>query len=280
MNSHTWPYLIKKWNSPDSEQNYNNYNSGLLNYSKDEIDYCYNYQGFRCDDFSLNSDFPILYLGCSLTEGEGLPLSEVWSYHLHQKIQESTKKNIPFWSLGKGGTSIDYAARMYYKFHSLLKPKYVFYLLSGISRREFRYDKSDYQNWFPNHTKLFKPNEGFKTVSLLFSDPEFSLYQTERSLTILNLLCTVTNAKFFIFDLNIDAICQEEKLNLFSKFDKINFIPIPSDKWNLNLSLETNLEIPEHIKKRPLKARDNSHPGALWQYKIYNFMWKNIHNNF
>ena len=35
-------------------------------------------------------------------------------------------------------------------------------------------------------------------------------------------------------------------------------------------------EIPEYIKNRPSKARDGIHPGAVWHYKLYNFIWENV----
>jgi hypothetical protein len=76
----------KNWNSPDSIENYKHLNSLRRNYTTTEITYSFNDDGYRCDSFSTESEFPILFMGCSLTEGVGLPLNEVWSYHLHDRM--------------------------------------------------------------------------------------------------------------------------------------------------------------------------------------------------
>ena len=187
------------WWSSDSEENYKLLNSGKSNYTKDEITYSFNNQGYRCDEFSDESEFPVLFMGCSFTEGIGLPLNEVWSYHLHNDIVKETGKIIPYWSLGKGGTSIDYAARCFYEYGPKLKPKYVFYLLSGISRREYSFETAEMKPWFPNASLLYKSSDSFNTMSKVFIDPHFAYYQTLRSAMILNSIATNIGAKIFIF---------------------------------------------------------------------------------
>jgi hypothetical protein len=260
-----------KWNPPDSIENYKETNSLKKNYTKDEITYSFNDDGYRCNSFSTESEFPIVFMGCSLTEGVGLPLNEVWSYHLHNKIFNMTNKNIPFWSLGKGGTSIDYAARCFYEYSERLKPKYVFYLMSGISRREYSYESAELSSWFPNPSKLYKPSDGFNTVSKVFADPNFATYQTLRSAMILNSVATITDTKIFIFGLNMDSVNEQIKIDLFSKFDKIEYFPIRIAQHNM-------LSVPKSILDRPSKARDNSHPGAVWQYNVFNTIWKLVSN--
>lgn len=269
---------VKQWNSPDSEENYNPINSGRPNYSPDEIEYHFNSMGYRCDEFSLESEFPILFMGCSFTEGEGLPMNEVWSYHIHNKIKSVTNKNIPFWSLGKGGTSIDYAARCFYEYAPQLKPKYAFYLMSGISRREYCFGKPQYQNWFPNYSKLYKPTDDFKLIMKIFCDPEFSLYQTNRSAMLLNSVAENTKTQIFVFDVNTDLIMDKnKKIELFKKYNNITYFPVTRVPGELSLDYLSKENIPEdtpeYIKQRPERARDNSHPGALWQYKIYSWIW-------
>jgi hypothetical protein len=261
-----------KWNPPDSLENYKQINSLKKNYSIDEITYSFNDDGYRCDSFSNESEFPILFMGCSLTEGVGLPLNEVWSYHLHNKIVNTTNKNISFWSLGKGGTSIDYAARCFYEYSKRLKPKYVFYLMSGISRREYGYESTKLANWWPNPSKLYSPSDGFKIMNKVFTDPNFATYQTLRSAMILNSVATLTNTKIFIFGLDMDIVIDEQiKIDLFNNFDKIKYFPVSTNQ-------HTTVVIPKTILDRPNKARDNSHPGAVWQYNLYNTIWKLIEN--
>ena len=86
---------VYQWFSSDSKENYKLLNFKKLNYTQDEITYELNSLGYRCDEFSNASEFPITFMGCSFTEGIGLPFDEVWAYHLHKKIIELTNKTFP-----------------------------------------------------------------------------------------------------------------------------------------------------------------------------------------
>lgn len=258
------------WYQTDSEQNYVPVIAGVPNYTKTEILYKFNSDGYRCDEFNLNSEYPILFMGCSFTEGVGLPYNEIWSYYLHKKLSEITNKKIPYWSLAKGGTSIDYGARCLYNFYDRLKPKYIFYLLSGISRREYCFENSMYSNWFPHRTHIYQPSKSFLLMEKIFVDPYFALYQAERSAMILNSLAEKNNTKIFLFGLNLDLdLSGEKRKELFKKFTNIHYSEVFFDSNKLNLE-----KIPADIKSRPSKARDNSHPSAFWQFQMY----ENIYN--
>jgi len=263
------------WMPSDSEENYKPLNqNGVPNYTKGEFFYELNSSGYRCDEFSEISELPVLFMGCSFTEGIGLPLNEVWSYNLHKKIVEVTGMKIPFWSVARGGTSIDYSSRAFYEYAPLLKPKYVFYFMSGISRREFKLGNENHINWFPNPNKSYNPDHKFKLASYLFSDPDFALYQTSRSLMILNSMAKMYGTKIYIVDIdNFDNVEYSCKIKLFNQFEQIDYIGgISPDKLNY--------DIPENLKLRPLLARDNLHPGAVWQYKLYSYVWDRIKINF
>jgi hypothetical protein len=269
--------IVKQWNPPDSLENYKENNSGKPNYTMDEVEYVYNEDGYRCDEFTLDSEFPILFMGCSFTEGVGLPPNEIWSHHLHTTISNTTSKKIPYWSLGKGGTGIDYAARCFYEYSTRLKPKYIFYLMSGVFRREFCFESPRFENWFPMHSKLYKPSTNFQVMTRIFSDTDYAMQQTERSAMILNSVATNLGANIFIFDLDTEdpVIDKNKKTDTFSKFDKINYIPLPNTGW-MKPDNVPKIEIPEHIKNRPHRARDSHHPGAVWQYRIYDFIWSQV----
>jgi hypothetical protein len=273
-----------QWNCPDSLENYKDINSGKPNYTLDEVQYVYNEAGYRCDEFTLESEFPILFMGCSYTEGVGLPPNEVWSHHIHTNIVNATGKTIPYWSLGKGGTSIDYAARCFYEYGPQLKPKYVFYLMSGISRREFCVETSKFQGWVPKSKRnrftsgLDNSTGNYDFITKLFLDPEFSIQQAQRSAMILNSVATTLNTNIFIFDLNTDISFEgNRKIDLFNKFDNIEYCSIPVfDYRKVSTVFLPNLQVPKHLTDRPDLARDNQHPGAVWQYKMYDFIWSHI----
>ena len=93
------------WLPSDSEENYKATNSaGLNEYSKTDIKYIFNEDGFRCDSFNQSSPLPILFMGCSITEGIGLHLKDVWSSLILEKIKAKTGLSIPYWSIALGGT--------------------------------------------------------------------------------------------------------------------------------------------------------------------------------
>lgn len=262
-----------EWYQNDTEENYKIYNSGKLNYHRNEITYEFNSMDYRCNEFTEDSELPILFMGCSFTEGVGLPMNEVWAHHLHNKIVETSGKKIPFWSLAKGGTSIDYAARKFYELGFKLRPKYVFYLMSGISRREYCYESNEYSNWFPNPTKLHKKSDSFNLVTRIFSDTEFAIYQAYRSAMLLNATAQLSNTTIVIFGLDLDIVPQERKVELFKQFNNIVYVPLPGKEQRSRINT-----VPEQIKVRPEKARDNSHPGAEWQHSLYNWIWQYIQN--
>lgn len=262
---------ILQWYCTDNKENYKSILFEEPNYTQSEIIYDFTSDDYRCDKFSDISEFPILFMGCSFTEGVGLLSNEVWSYHLHKKIVTLTNKFIPYWSIAKSGTSIDYSARCFYEYGMHLKPKYAFYLMSGISRREYQLDKSGMINWRPTSSSIRNPRE--QLVSKIFSDPDFSSYQALRSAMILNATAHMTGTKIFIFGIPSDNVSQMEKIRLFNKFDCIEYIPVSISALE---SSSKFIEIPEYIKNRPKKARDGLHPGAVWQYKLYNFIWENV----
>lgn len=263
---------ILQWYAADTKENYKSIIFGEPNYTQDEITYEFTPDDYRCDNFSEVSEFPLLFMGCSITEGVGLPLNEVWSYHLHKKIVTLTNKSIPYWSIAKTGTSIDYSARCFYAHNVHLKAKYAFYLMSGISRREYQFNNSKMIDWCPNTSrKYISPDE--KLISQIFSDPNFSSHQALRSAMILDATAHITGTKIFIFGLPMDNVGHVEKINLFNKFSCIEYIPVSMQALD---SFKESIEIPDYIKKRPKKARDSIHPNALWHYKLYNFIWENV----
>ena len=129
--------------------------------------------------------------------------------------------------------------------------------------------------WIPNIdlTRKRTQTEHEQLVEKLFSDPNFSSYQTLRSAMILNSTAQIHGTKIFIFGLPMDNVGTAEKIKLFDKFDYIEYIPITISGLE---TLSKFIEIPDYIKNRPKKARDNQHPGAVWHYKLYNFIWENV----
>ena len=75
------------WTFGDTEVIYNKNKKKGVPYGPGDIVYRYNNFGYRCPDFSLWKMPPsVVYLGCSHTEGTGIPYEEVWTYKLHKMV--------------------------------------------------------------------------------------------------------------------------------------------------------------------------------------------------
>lgn len=130
------PYKDGRWHATDSEELFNENTQdpiaraklGAGNWTKDSIEYKFNSEGYRSDEFVKNG---ILCLGCSLTEGVGLPFEQTWPYLIGQEL------NLPVCNLGTSAATPDTAFRTALYWIPKLQPRYVFYLIPPTSRREF-----------------------------------------------------------------------------------------------------------------------------------------------
>lgn len=105
-----------------------------------EIEYNYNSLGFRDQEFD---DRPCgIALGCSLTEGTGLPADKTWPFILGEKI------GIKIWNLGVAGASMDTCFRMLDYFIPILKPKFVILLDPPPGRLEIYLDSGRWEVCF------------------------------------------------------------------------------------------------------------------------------------
>jgi hypothetical protein len=68
------------------------------------IEYNFNSHGFRCKEFDQSPAY--LALGCSFTEGVGIPIEQTWPTLLAEQI------NQPILNLGVGGSSLDTCFRL------------------------------------------------------------------------------------------------------------------------------------------------------------------------
>lgn len=131
------------------------------------INYKFNSHGFRCDEFKETDNF--IAIGCSYTQGIGLPLELTWPALLAQKV------GLTPYNLGIGGTGADTCFRLLDYYLPLLKPKFIVFLCPPEARVEIllngeadvflpesmstRYNPNDFylSNWFA-HTDNYKNN--------------------------------------------------------------------------------------------------------------------------
>jgi hypothetical protein len=143
---HLSPYsynanVTKQWEFGDSFENYlerKRKNPNLKTYLPEDFFYKFNNLGFRSDDFDNDTDIKILYSGCSLTEGVGLPLEHTWHGILNNFISKEIDKPLKTFNLGTGGASIDFITRSIYIIieHYNFLPDMVNILLPPVMRKE------------------------------------------------------------------------------------------------------------------------------------------------
>lgn len=191
-----------------------NVRQGLIPYlGPTDIEYKFNSHGFRCDEFNLDSELPIVFLGCSQTEGLGLPLEDMWSYNLVRILRIKTKKLIPYWNLALTGSGIDTQARFLYEFCKEKQIKYVFALMPTLERREYCFNGPDIKLWNP----YMLAKESF--VNKVFADEHYAYHETGRSLMLLDSICRKNNAKCFMSQWTN----AEPNVNLLQDFTSINY---------------------------------------------------------
>jgi hypothetical protein len=102
-----------------------------------EIEYNFNSNGFRSEEFEDNSIPSAIFLGCSNTLGTGIPIEKSWTYLVAKEL------NVKMYNLGLAGGSNDSAFRFAQAWIPRLKPKYVFLLSPNKIRNEFINEKND-----------------------------------------------------------------------------------------------------------------------------------------
>ena len=122
------------WLSTDSEELYlknisTNYDQLLKNNCIDKVvKYKFNTYGFRCQEF--NDQPSIIFLGCSITAGIGIPESESWPSLVSSQLK------LQCYNLGIGGSSCDTAFRLGQCWIPQLKPSMVIILPPAVGRVE------------------------------------------------------------------------------------------------------------------------------------------------
>jgi hypothetical protein len=248
-----------EWLNTDTLHRYVSISTNSHNpYSRYDIEYKFNSHGFRCDEFDIPSELPIVFLGCSFTEGIGLRQQETWSYLLLEKIRQKTNKNIPYWNLGIAGTGLDTQARNLYFLSNILnkKIKFVFSLMPPIARREYKAEGNEYKKWLPMQITNSHPLSTH--VNTLFIDSDFSTHQAERSLMTIDSICRQNDTKMY-------CTSWENYPNnvkpLFDSFPLINFF---EKKFYSSGSF----------------ARDGRHPGPRYHQKLADVYWQHVEKYF
>jgi hypothetical protein len=145
--------------------------------------YKFNSLGFRCDEFT--HDPTIMFLGCSLTVGIGLPIESIWP----ELVAKNLKMNCA--NLGIGGSSCDTAFRFCHGYIDKIKPKLVVFMIPPGIRFEnvndnqienLRISKPEYSGFYKNWA----------------SDDNNSYFNREKNILGLKMLCHERNTKLVV----------------------------------------------------------------------------------
>ena len=253
---HFFPHLPLRANTTEDwcpSDSFNNYTSSNVHganlYQPGQFTYTFNSDGFRCDNFSLESNLPIVFLGCSCTEGIGLPLEHTWSYQLLQQIRNKTGKQIPYWSLALGGSGVDTQASCLYWLSKKVKISHVFANFSPFHRREYCYEDNEIKMWGQGAT-------GISPIHRVFSDPYYSAHQTKRSLMLIDSVISSIGASNIITQWGPNT----EDTQIINEFTNLNYLP-----WQ-----PTNVDL----------ARDSMHFGPTYHCGLSAYLWDNIESKF
>ena len=221
------------WNGSDTYHNFLRYGSNP--YTEESITYKMNEYGFRSDPFEP-SNYRLAFIGCSITEGIGLPLEETFSYQVYSNIKKAIGKEFPYWNLGLGGCGLDSIIRSYYNFHDIIKPQVVIALFTGYRLELF---KDIWYSILPNsdiHRILSK--------NPYLIDKNVIRYNTEKNLAMLDLMLE-KNKTMLIWDRWDASIFENVDLSHLNNFN--NYI----GSWTNVVAKNKSLP----------RARDGSHIG-------------------
>lgn len=183
------------WYSMDSEELFKQNAKRLKSvntYSETDIKYTFNEFGFRSVPFTDEShkDFNILFGGCSITAGVGLPEEHIWTSQISEMIQNDLEPaaKIQNFNISLGGRSIDSVARHLYQVitKNLVRPDLVLLNLPPIWRKELAIYENGYADIIHYIPSVEYKNSVHKRYSSFVSDLQ-SFHEAIRNLAFISM---------------------------------------------------------------------------------------------
>lgn len=285
------------WIKPDDATRYKETikNKNIITYTPEDFTYKRNSYGFRCDEFNNNDKIKILYGGCSITEGIGLPIEHTWAYFLNEHISNDIKNTFSFYNISEGGVGINAIVRYIYvtlKYKNFI-PDFILLLLPQYTRTQFFIKKLNNDEsyieafnygpgWIPEHAKKEHNNI---TQGLLIRD---RINESFKNILLLKLLLESLNIPFYFMTWDYKKITYENELiHNLSFVDLIKHYSCDDIVHNfLDVQFFSEEVISNNIEKMFSynKARDGMHPGPNVHYdfskRLYSVLkTKNDFNN-
>ena len=184
------------------------------------IKYTYNNFGFRSNDDFSNTEEGIVCLGCSFTEGIGLPIELNWGHLVAKKLG---KKH---YNLGQGALGLDSAFRLLLGYKDSLKFKDVFLLIPPPYRYEWIISDNellkpymegkhqDFMQWlgqsFGGSTPIVEEHVKFFKSFLYGSEFNDTLHEIQ-TISAIKGICAEIGANLYV---RSSKILDEERLNM------------------------------------------------------------------
>lgn len=239
----------------------------LYNNAKDDglIEYLYNKDFFRCDDFKKEHDGKhILFAGCSNTEGVGAPIEEVWSKIVYEELCKKYKLS-GFFNIAKAGygwQKIINNFNVYSKKYGF--PEYLIILMPNVKRS---YDWKNSKNKWIYGNGLTENNKTKKDLQDYYK----SLINFYSSWTIFIDYCLLNNTKVLWGSWSDD---YRQINNLDIPLIRSNEIYIDIQRKNVEKYISKNLK----INDGDLHRRDGHEGRIFHKFWADNFI-KAIHDN-
>jgi hypothetical protein len=237
-----------------------------------DVGYKLNSYGYRCDEFDLQSELPIVFMGCSHTFGLGLPLEDTWAYKTISNIRAKTNKTIPYWNLARNGSSIDLQFWNLNKHIEQLKPKFIFFLIPSIYRRLPYFDNKfhEFQVNENQPSELYLPLAVQKAAGL-FVNKSYAIFETYKYFMLINALCERHGTQL-LFQYS-DIYEGENSYTFFRDHNNYSMFKKLDTHW---VDMRTN-----GVNDRRLDyARDRMHRGPLSNKAFADALWQEINTYF
>ena len=117
-------------------------------WTRDNVSYTFNRDGFRADEFTGGEHDSIVFLGCSLTMGIGMTLEDTWAYNVASTL------GLRRYNLGVGGGGSDMCFRLAHHWIPRLRPKYVVMMTPHAGRMEVLLDDEN-RLYLPNMSSIY-----------------------------------------------------------------------------------------------------------------------------
>lgn len=237
------------------------------------FEYRLNSQGYRTKNFTQlkETNYNILYSGCSYTFGEGIPEEYMWTNLLSKTIKNSFNKSIDFYNISQRGYSIHAIVRGIFDFcEKYNDPNLIVLFLPNIARSiHYNQETGEYEDLcVPDNLNGIKLHKKDINYIKSFSYEDHKLLSFDM-LLFLEKYCELKNINLIYSSWLYRERHLYENSNL-KKHYAVNIGP--------HIPIDIKSAEQENIEKAPywIVARDGIHPGTYANKKVADEFFKII----